>query len=305
MEFLTYKRKFKKKINKIYKKLIINFNLLKERLFRKENRKKYLTTTGILIILNLLLINIYISFGYYYEEASLSLIRATVGNMYLDKYDYVLLVYLENIDINGNGNGKYRLSEEIPSLGYNYSGYKCKNNSVLLYDETTKMTSVTVEQKEVCSIYFDVISSLDLAVSIMLEDTPESNTYSVSDKIPAYGYKYSYYECSNNGKLEYNSELHTVRLSSSSNEYCSIYFTKEKSDISVKLYVEENYLTGDYIERLSIPANISYTLNESKSICTNKNNERIDTEVSYLDGYINIESSEITNCSIYLDKENE
>lgn len=304
-EFLKYMKVFKRKIKKVYKKFLYYYNSLKDKILRKENRKKYLTTTGILIIINLFLINIYISFGYYYEEASLSLIKATVGNMYLQEYDYVLLVYLENTDSTGNGNGKYRLGDEIPTLGYNYSGYKCQNNSTLIYDEETKTTSVTIEQKEVCSVYFDVIGSMDLTVQIMLEESTGSNTYSISERIPAYGYKYSYYECANNGTLEYNSELHTVKLSSATKEFCSIYFTKESSDISVSLYVEETYQMGDYIERLSIPSNVSYVLNDTKSVCTNNNNERVDTNITYIDGYINIESSEIINCSIYLDKENE
>lgn len=304
-EFLKYMRFFRKKLKKLYKKFLYYYNSVKRNILRKENRKKYLTTTGILIIGNLLLINIYISFGYYFEEASLSLIKATVGNMYLEEYDYVLLVYLENTDSTGNGNGKYHLSDSIPTLGYNYSGYKCQNNSTLVYDEETKTTSVTMEQKEICSVYFDVIGSMDLTVQIMLEDNIGSNTYSVSERIPAFGYKYSYYECANNGTLEYNSNLHTVKLSSSTKEFCSIYFTKESSDITVSLYVEETYQAGDYIERLSIPTNTSYTLNDSKSGCVNNNNERVDTDITYEDGYINIESSEIINCSIYLDKENE
>jgi len=304
-EFLKYMKILKRKTKKSYKKLLYYYKKIKENFLKKENRKKYLTTTGILIIINLLLINIYISFGYYYENASLSLIKATVGNMYLEEYDYVLLVYLENMDSTGNGNGKYRLGDEIPTLGYNYSGYKCQNNSTLIYDEETKTTSVTIEQKEVCSVYFDVIGSMDLSVQIMLEDNPGSNTYIVSERIPAYGYKYSYYECANDGTLEYNSELHTVKLSSSTKEHCSIYFTQEPSDIKVNLYVEETYQMGDYIERISIPSNINYVLNETKSVCINNNNERTDTDITYEDGYINIESSEIISCSIYLDKENE
>lgn len=300
-KFDNYLKKFKIKTAKTIRRTKLYYNNLKKNLLKKENRKKYLTITGILIIINLLIINLFVSFAYYYESDSLSIIRSVVGNMYINEYDYVLLVYLEDTDNNGDGNGKYHLTDNIPVLGYNYSGYKCVNNSTLIYDEETKETSVTLDQKDVCSVYFDVVGAMDLNVKVMLEDGIDSNNYVISDRIPSYGYKYSHYECTNNGKLEYNSELHKVKLSTSSKEYCNIYFTKESSDILIKLYVEETYQNGDYVERLNIPSNHLYILNESKSSCTN-NNERIDVAISYIDGYINIETGEISHCDIYLDK---
>lgn len=148
----------KHKLRKFIKKFKKYFGIFKKNLLSHENRKKYLALMGILIIVNLLiLINFYTSSAYYYVENSFSLIRASVGNVYLRDYDYTLLVYLEESDDKGNGKGKYYLTDDIPSVGYSYSGYSCVNNSILIYDANTKTTSVTTDQKDVCSIYFNII----------------------------------------------------------------------------------------------------------------------------------------------------
>lgn len=294
-DFITYLTHFKTQ-------LVLFFKNLKKQISNIKNRKKYLTLIGILIVINLILINKYISFSYYQDEDRLSILRSVVGDMYLNKYDYVLQIYLEDIDLNGSGNGNYYLTKEIPTFGYIYSGYKCKNDSTLVFDENTSTASVTTSGKESCSLYFDVIGNTDLAVKIMLEDDVNSNSYTISEKIPSYGYQYSHYDCTNNATLEYNSELHSIKVSSSTNEHCSVFFKKVSSDISLNLYVEENYQSEDYIERLSIPSNTVYSLNTNKSNCKNLENERVDTIITYVDGYINIETDKNLVCNIYLDR---
>jgi len=297
-DFIKYFKKYKDKS----KRFLLN---IKDNLLKKENRKRYLTTIGILIIFNLLLMSIYVSYGYYYEDTGMPLIHASVGNIYYDTYEYSLLVYLEDTNNSGVGNGKYHLVEEIPTFGYTYTGYKCLNNSTLIYDDETKTTSVTTEQKELCYIYFDIIGSMDFTFKIMLEDTVGSNNYSVNNSIPAYGYKYSHYECENNGVLEYNSELHTIKLSSSTQEYCTVYFKKEEIDINININIEQNYKSGDYVIKNTIPSNIAYVLNESKSSCLNNLNERIENNIAYDNGYINVDTNEVVTCNVYLDIENE
>lgn len=301
-DYLKYLKIFKKKIRKLYRKIRYYFLLIKDNLLKYENRKKYLTITGVLILFNLLLINFYVSYGYYYGEGVLSLIKGVVGNLYASQYDVVQLIYLENINDTGSGSGNYYLVSDIPTYGYTYSGYKCMNGSSLIYDNSTNEVSVTTDKKEICSLYFDVVGSVDLNAKIMLESEVGSNKYVVGERIPYYGYKYSTYECDNDGVIEYNSPLHTVKLSSSSKDYCSIYFTKESSDIDVNLYVEDNYQNEDYISMESIPSNNVYSINENRSICKNNNNERIDTSISYSNGYIEFGVGEIASCDVYLDK---
>jgi len=294
----------KKKLLNISNRLKNIYKKIQANLLNYKNRKKYLTMTGILIFFNVLLINTYFSYGYYYINDSLSLLKAKVGNMY-NSFDYVLLVYKEDVKTSGNGSGKYLITESIPTFGYNYSGYRCQNGSILIFDEETKKASVTPIKKEVCSIYFDAIDGMDIAVKVMLEDDVGSSKYISSSSIPSYGYKFSYYKCKNNSSIDYNSEKHTIKISANSKEECNIYFTKERADISLRLYVEENYQTEDYIERVSIPSNNIYTLNKIKSYCENQKNERVETTITYKDGYINLGVEEISSCKIYLDKNEE
>lgn len=300
-DFIKYYNNIIKTIKMVKKFLINNLVTLKTRLLCYENRKKNLTITFIAIVFNLLLLNFYVSYGAYHIEQTLPFLQAVVGNHYKNQYDYVLFVYVENTDSYGIGNGEYRLANEIPIMGYNYSGYKCQNNSKLFFDEVTKTTNVTAIQKDICSIYFDSSGRSDLAVKIMLETDVESNTYSLNSTLPVFGYKYSYYECANNGKLEYNSNLHKVILESSGQEYCEVYFKKEKSDINVNLYVEEHIDAEKYVNRNTIPTNVIYKINENLSICK-KENERIDAFISYVEGYIEIEVDSNASCDIYLEQ---
>lgn len=326
IDLLLYLKKIKKYFKKIYRVLRYRFNnpqtkfeknfydilndvymffipvyiSVKEYLLKAENRKKNLTTIGFLIIICLFTLISMPSFAIYQNEFEFSLINNVVGDKYASQFDYSLLIYIED----SNKCGKYNLTSTIPSLGYNYSGYKCKNNSILIYDNETKNTSVTTNQKDVCSVYFDVINE-DLGIKIMLEDNPNSNIYVLSNNIPYYGYKYSHYECDNNSVLTYNSDLHKVNMSSTTNDNCTIYFNQDKTDLEVTLFIEETYQKKDYIEKASIPSNKIYVLNNENSECINNNNERIETEISYIDGYIEILSNEATYCKVYLDLANE
>lgn len=278
------------------------YRQFKQSLDNPKNRFRYLIMASSFVLL-ILLAGLYTSYGYYYDIASFPLVHAKVGNMYLNDYDYVLLVYLENSGNNGNGSGDYHLANNIPTFGYRYSGYKCENDSTLIFDENLLTTSVNLMGKDACSIYFDLTSSLDLTVNIMLEDTPESDIYSLSKIIPAYGYVYSHYECTNNGEVTYDSKLHKVSLTSGSRDFCNIYFVKEKTDIAINLYVEKEANTKEYISRGDIPSNISYHINSSESYCVNKNNERIDNSLAYTDGYIKATTRELTACYVYLDRD--
>ena len=300
-KFIKYFYKFKRKVLNIKKITKKYFSNIKENLLKKENRKKYLKTTGLLIIINLLLINIFISYAYYRDEDSLSMIKTQVGDLLLYKYDSVIRIFKESIDSTGKGSGEYYVTDMIPNMGYNYSGYNCKNNSTLIYDEVTKTTSVTIDQKERCELYFDVIGSVDIKISIMLEEGFKTENYVIGERIPAYGYTYSHYECANEGKIEYNSERHSVKLSATGQENCSLYFNKKNSDIDLNLYIEETYNFENYIKSLNIPSGNIYSLNNEKSFCKNTLNERLDTTINYIDGYIDLGVGEISSCDIYLD----
>ena len=129
--------------------------LLKEKYQNDINnpriRKKYVTIASILLVITILIANIFTSLAYYSEdEEGAILIQAKVGRMYIDDYDYTLLVFLEDEE----EKGFFKLADSIPSIGYTYNGYSCLNNSTLLYDEGNKITRTTITEKDVCSIYF-------------------------------------------------------------------------------------------------------------------------------------------------------
>ena len=116
-------------------------------------QKKYVTIASILLVITILIANIFTSFAYYYDESEgYTLIDATVGRMYIDDYDYTLLIFAESSE----AEGVYELTPSIPSIGYTYNGYSCLNNSNLLYSDDNKITKTTLSEKDVCSIYFKV-----------------------------------------------------------------------------------------------------------------------------------------------------
>ena len=289
-----------KEYYKIVKEFFLDYKniwpKIKKSIQNPENRKKYATAVLILIFLNIFFIRQFYSFGYYYNGADFPIVNSKIGNLYLKNYDYILLVYLQN------GDNNYHLVEEIPSNTYTYSGYKCDKGSILIFDEDTRETSVDLLGKDVCSIYFDLENKLDIILNVMLEDSSGSDTYTIHDNIPVYGYKYDHYKCDGKGTLTYDSNLHKVNLSTPSKEKCNIYFKKEESDVIVNLFIENTYNTEDFIERKSIPSGINYSLNTERSYCTSKIGERKDAHLSYTDGYINLDTDEITECSVYLNR---
>lgn len=306
-ELKKYYHKFKRYLKKIYRKIKYHWHNPQSDLGKKLKKfietkpaKIGLSIVGLFLILGIIISIIKPSYAIYQNEHNFSILSGIVGN---NQYDYTLLIYIENYT-NNDGSGKYSLSDNIPLFGYAYSGYNCKNNSTLIYDEATKYTKVDLDKKDICSIYFDYTNSADITATIMLEEIVNSNTYEMSNNIPYYGYKYSHYECENNSELIYDSNNHKINIKTNNKDKCQIYFKKEASDIEVKLYVEDSIGSNNYIENNSIPANKTYSLNENKSECLN-NNERTETEISYSNGYIEIISKEVTYCKVYLDLENE
>ena len=278
--------------------------LLKEQIKNDFNdpklRKNYAIYASVLLVITLLFANLFISFAYYTNEAEFILIRAKVSEKYASNYDYTLQVYLEN----AANDGQYHLGKQIPAFGYTYSGYKCQNKSTLVYNEAMKSTSVDLAQQDVCSIYFDLKAAVDLVINVKLEENAGSNTYKDGKQIPVYGYQYSHYDCDNGGELTYNSSLHSVSLTSSGKNSCNLYFKKAKADVTMRLFVENTAGQGDYIERLTIPANRTYHLNSLKTSCQNANGGRVDKDIYYRNGYIETSSEEIVSCKIYLDLDN-
>lgn len=290
-------------INNILKRIKPYFYTFKDRLLKIDYKKRKLAIIGSIVLINFLLLRLFTSFAIYQNQFEFSILGSKVGDKFLNEFDYTLLIYIEDVDTDGSASGKYNLTSEVPTFGYVYSGYKCKNDSTLVFDEELKFTTVDLEKKDVCSVYFNLTQNSDITLNVFLEEKVNSNQYVRSNNLPYFGYKYSHYECNNGSIINYNSTLHKVSVEASKKDNCKIFFKKEQSDIEVILFVENS--TGDYIESLTIPSGNNYKLNSSNSECLNTNNERVNAEISYVDGYIGIVTNEIAYCKVYLDLNNE
>ncbi len=193
-----------------------------------KNRKKYLSILILLIIINLLLINIYLTYSYYKDEDGFPFIQATVSDKILGDNDFVLLVFVENVSNTGIGTGEYHLAYGIPQVGYSYNNHSCRFDSNLQYDDTSKTVSVVANKRDVCSIYFDLAINQDLNVKVLLETNPGSNTYELANTIPSSGYTYSHYDCTNNSNITYDDNTKKITLTSIQKDYCNIYFKKSE-----------------------------------------------------------------------------
>ena len=101
------------------------FKSVKENFSKREYQKKYVTILVLLVCINLLVINLLMTFAYYSDDDSIPIIQAAVGDF--STGDYTLLVYIEEANNSGKGTGEYRLTYGIPSEGYTYKRYECKN----------------------------------------------------------------------------------------------------------------------------------------------------------------------------------
>ena len=294
--------KLKRRIIYIYNSCIEKIKriieLLKNILFKNIYWKLFLQTIIVLVFINIIMLTIFYSNAYYHNKTSVDIVRSRVGNISGYSNDYILLVYLEEPN-SSNENRKYHLGETIPLIGYTYSGYICKNNSILYFDDVNKTASINLEKKEVCSIYFNLKEDIDFSIIIMLEDSYNSNTYTISNGIPYYGYRYNNFECSNNSTIEYNSNLHYFLFNGTKKDYCQVFFNKESTDINVNFYIKTN---GEYVESEIIPSNKNYTLNTQNTACFNTLNESVEGTVTYALGYINIDGENISYCQVYLDE---
>lgn len=78
----------------------------------------------------------------------------------------------------------YNLSDFIPSFGYVYSHYECKNSdSVLNYDSSLHKVTVSSSKKESCNVYFNKLKS-DIEVVLFTESFVGSQKYVEMASIP-------------------------------------------------------------------------------------------------------------------------
>lgn len=282
-------RKYLNKIRLLYEKIIND----------RKKRKVFIITTVAVVIILVVLISP--SYSIFQETTDFNVIKGKIGNF--NKYDYSLKVYIESIGLNGDGLGTYRLVSDIPDEGYQYNGYSCENNGTLVYDASSRNTSITLTEKDYCKIYFTQENTADLSITVMLEESVGSNKYTESTNIPFYGYEFSHHICDNGGTLSYDGNLHKVYLASAKADHCAVYFTKKPADAEINLCIENEYHSGCY-DTKTIPSNEVFILN-SKSNCVNESGKVVDANIRYEDGFIYIDTVEKVYCNIYLDRPSE
>ena len=143
------------------------------KIINKDNYKKLLAIDLSLIVICLFLLVTYFSFAYYNNDLSIRFLNAKVGNFLTNNSDLSIVIYVQN----ASGTNKYRIASDVPELGYSFKEVSCKNDSIINYDDVTKQITVSVNQKDECSLFFDIEKTADLSMHIMIEENFNTEKY--------------------------------------------------------------------------------------------------------------------------------
>lgn len=288
--------------------------------FKKLPKKEKAYLLGIISFFAFVLIfGIRAAYAYYNDSASISILANSIGDFDSGDGDINMMIYKENAQ------GIYVRSYAVPAIGYKFNQtltkctITCTNdgtgNCYYSYDEENQIFSLTSDQKVTCKFYFDQEAESDINIYIMKEDsagtyTYNTQTYSMIESIPAYGYEYAGYYCENQNAisgLEYVSETKKFVVSTSTKNTCYAYFDSVgAADIVANVFVQSADGSTVYKQVESIPANNVYKLSTTKtSACYNSSGNNTGATITYVDGYINITASEKQTCDVYLDLANE
>lgn len=258
------------------------------------------------------------AYAYYNNSASISILANSIGDFDTGDGDINMMIYKEN------DQGIYVRTYAVPAIGYVFNNAltKCTitcsqdttGNCYYSYDEENQVFSLTSDQKVTCKFYFDKAAESDINVYIMKEDaagtyTYNTQNYSMIESIPAYGYEYAGYYCTNQdtvSDLEYISETKRFVVSTSTKNTCYAYFDSVGgADIIANVFVQSASGSSVYKQVESIPANNVYELSTTKtSACYDSSGNSTGATITYVDGYINITATEKQTCDVYLDLAN-
>ena len=294
-------------------------------IWKKLPLKKKAYLFGIISFFAILLVSgIKAAYAYYYDSSSLTILSNLIGDFDTGDADINLMIYKET----AKDSNLFTRSYGIPAVGYklNDSLTTCTkpcddnlnkncpvtcNDSIstcyYTYNDSDKSIALTSSHKVTCKYYFEQEATSDINVYVMKEDvngTHEFNDkyYSLSESIPAYGFKYNTYTCENAATVSYDSELKKFNVSTQTKNTCYAYFDSNGSaDIVVNVYVQSSEGSSTYTQVETIPANKKYVLSTTQtSKCIDANGALAATP-TYEEGYINITASEKQTCDVYLD----
>ena len=286
----------KKRINK--RKLIRTRNKINR--FIKKNRNTIIGVLGVLLLAG---ITLYASFAFFQNVATEPIVGGSVG----DIADIKIIIMAQDRDSSGapvaNSYSQYAY---VPKAGYTYnttSSY-CVNGSTLTYDSSDFSVNAETSRTDTCYAYFDAKDNLDIILNVYLEDadsngnglgtyTTKLETYDIPSG--AYALNTVQSSCTNGATVTYDSASNKFFVESNSKTVCNAYMNVLNPDIAVTIYLQDRAGIDNYYKAKTIPYNIFYGLNVSKSSCTNG------ATLSIVKQEVKVSTSNRTKCVAYLD----
>ncbi len=272
--------------------------------FMQKDRKMIVLYTVLFSMILVFVFGMMYAFAYYNKSAAFTLISSTIGDFEQGTGDINIMVYIEN------DTGGYNLIKSIPSFGYILNDSKTECDADYTINGSNEI-NVTSNKKVTCKFYFKKLTDADVKVLVMVEDDEgiyeyDNKLYKLSDYIPAYGYDYKNYACTNTGvpvNLRYDANTRNFTLDTNSTNLCYAYFNNIGIvDVNVNVFIREDLSTNKYVQVESIPSLRTYKLSTSTtSYCKNKDGTTSSDVISYTNGQIKLSSTAPESCYVYLD----
>lgn len=189
--------------------------------------------------------------------------------------DVILHIYKQNINgthvYDGDNYKEVMDGEDFASYGYEFKAYLCQND--LVNTEITYQNGeiiVDSDGKNECSVYFTGNgSSIDIIImqesSSGVKGYTTGKTYVRTYTVPTTNYKYVGYICDTAGaSVTYNNGI--LSATGDTEAICRAYFDQYSGNYYIHHLLEKS--DGSY-EEVSIPPQIGYNFNQTKSQCNN------------------------------------
>ena len=290
-------------VKKVIKNIKKNVTKKKIKNFIKEHK---VAVIGVITALLLAAITLYVSFAFFQITDTETVVGGSVGEI----ADIKIIIMAQDRNSSGapvaNAYSQYGY---VPKAGYTYNSTKsyCVNGSTLTYDSSDFSVNAQTSRTDTCYAYFDAKDNLDIVLNVYLEDVDSNGnglgTYSTkleSFDMPAgaYAINTSQSSCTNNATVSYDSANNKFYVESAAKTVCNVYMNVLNPDIAVTVYLQDREGINSYYKSKKIPENIYYSLNSSKSSCTNGATMTLEKQA------VKVATSNRTKCVAYLDISN-
>ena len=274
----------------------------------KKKKTRYIFTFSFITLL--LFLGIIVAKAYYNNTSEpMRILASVVGDFNSGDGDANMIFFKKN------SAGDYVRTYAVPAIGYVFDDTKtncsitCANNDssaacYYVYNANTKSFTLNSEDKVTCKFYFNREADEDIIINVYKQ---VNNSYELSEVIPAYGYAYSTYSCTNGSTLTYSSSTRTFSAETTQKDTCNVYFDIDNttsSDVTTIVYVQKSVGSSTYEMVETIPQNKTYVKSTTQtSKCVDANSVDTNATITYSDGSINISASGQQTCTVYLDLE--